>query len=104
MDNDHFLTPTEVRTYIGSNYTSLGDILGIIPDSRQNAKEISRLAEAKVVDSDYSFAASKVRAILYRDVCNAPRCIYSKKAVGEPNVPSKLQACVLDQWTESGYA
>ena len=30
--------------------------------------------------------------------------MYSKKAVGETNGPSKLQACVLDQWTEIGYA
>ena len=75
MDNDHFLTPTEVRTCIGSKNTSLGDILEIIPDSRQNAKEISRLAEAKVVDSDYTFAASKVRVIVYCDVCTAPRCL-----------------------------
>ena len=57
MDNDHFLTPTEVKTCIGSKNTSLGDILEIIPDSRQNVKQISRLAEAKVVDSDYTFAA-----------------------------------------------
>ena len=64
MDNDHFLTPTEVRTYIGSNNTSLSDILEIIPDSRQNAKEITRLAEAQVVDSDYAFDASKVRDFL----------------------------------------
>ena len=62
-----------------------------------------RLAEAKVVHSDYTFAVSKLGEILYCDVCNAPRCIYSKKSMGEPNGPGKLQACVLDQWTESEY-
>ena len=103
MDYDHFLTPTEVRTYIGSNNTSLGDILEKIPDSRQNAKEITCLAEAKVVDSDYTVDASKVRVIFYCDVCNLPRCIYSKKAIGKPNGHSKLQAFVLDKWTKSGY-
>ena len=36
----------------------------IIPDSRQNAKEITRLSEAQVVDSDYAFDASKVRDLL----------------------------------------
>ena len=72
MDKYHLLKITEVITYNDSYNTSLGENLEIIPDSRRNYKEITHLAEAKVVDSDYKFAASKVRAILYCDVCNAP--------------------------------
>ena len=52
MDKYHLLTLTNARRYNDSYNTSLGDILEIIPDSRQNAKDILRLAEAKVVDSD----------------------------------------------------
>ena len=63
-----------------------------------------RLAKAKVIYYDSAFSASEGRVVLYCGVCNASRCIYSKKAIGEPNGPSKLQDCVPDQWTESGYA
>ena len=72
IDKYHFLTLIYVRTYNDSYNPSLGEILEIIPDSRRKYKEITHLAEAKVVDSDYTFAASKVRAVLYCDVCNAP--------------------------------
>ena len=54
-------------------------------------------------DYDSTFDASKVRAVLYCDVCNVSHCVYSNRAVGESNGPSKFQSCVLDQWTESGY-
>ena len=75
----------------------------MLPDTRKNTKDITRLAEAKVIDYAYDFAISNVRAILSCDVCNEPRCIYSKKAAGKPNSAGKFQSCVLDQWTESGY-
>ena len=104
MDKDHLSTPTEGRTYIDSNNTSLGKLLEMLHGSRRNAEEIMRLAEEKLIDSACAFASSKVRAIMSCDFCNAPRCIYSKKSAGEPNSPGKLQACILDQWTESGYA
>ena len=103
MDKYHFLTLTDARTYNDSYNISLGDILEIIPDSRRSYKELTHLAEAKVVDSDYALAESKVRAILYCDVCNVRLLIYSKRTVGKSNGPSKLQACVLNQWTASGY-
>ena len=102
MDKYHFLTLTDARTYNDSYNISLGNILEIIPDSRRSYKELTHLAEAKVVDSDYALAASKVRAILYCDVCNVPLWIYSKRTVGKSNGPRKLQACVLDQFTDSG--
>ena len=54
-------------------------------------------------DYDSTFDASKVRAVLYCDVYNVSHCVYSNRAVGESNGPSKFQSCVLDQWTESGY-
>ena len=56
-----------------------------------------------MIDYDYAVAASKVRKIVFWDVCKVPNWIYSKKAVGETNVPFKIQACVLDQYTDSGY-
>ena len=86
-----------------SNNNSLNKLLEMLPDSRRNAEDITRLAKEKVIYYDCAFAASNVMLIVSRDVCNTPSCIYSKKAVGEPNGPSKLQACVLNQWTESGY-
>ena len=45
MEKDHFLTPMEIITYIGSNNTSLDKILETITDSRRNAKEIMCLTE-----------------------------------------------------------
>ena len=63
MDKYQFLTLTDARTYNDSSNNSLGEILEITPDSRQNYKEITRFAEAKVVDSDYFYATSKLRAI-----------------------------------------
>ena len=72
MNKYQFLTLTDVRTYNDSYNTSPSKIMEITPDSSWNAKEIAHVAEAKVVDSDYTFAASKVRYILYCDVCNSP--------------------------------
>ena len=72
MDKYQFLTLIYVRTYNDSYNTSPSKIMKITPDSNWNAKDITYLAEAKVVDSDYAFAASKLRSILYCDVCNAP--------------------------------
>ena len=63
MDNDHLLTPIEVRTYTDSNNTSLREVLEVLPYSKWNDKYITRLAEAKVVGYDYAFAASKVRGV-----------------------------------------
>ena len=73
MDKDHFLTLTEVKTYIDSNDTLLDELLEMLPDSRRNAEGITCLTEAKLIDSAYAFAASKVRSIVSCDVCNAPR-------------------------------
>ena len=103
MEKYNFLTPTEERKYIDSNHTALDDLLEMLPDSRRNAEEITCLAEEKVLYSSYAFAASKARATFSCDVFYAPHCIYSKKAIGEPNGPRNLQACLLDQWTESVY-
>ena len=64
MDKYQFLTLIHVRTYNDSYNTSPSKIMEITPDSKWNAKEITHLAEAKVFDSYYAFAASKVRAIL----------------------------------------
>ena len=80
-----FLTLIEGITYIGSNNTSLGELLEMLPASRQNAEEITHLAEEKVIYYAYAFSTSKLGEIVSRDVCNTPRCIYSMKAVGEPN-------------------
>ena len=76
----------------------------MLPESRKNADEVTRLAKAKEIRSTFNVAASKVRAIVSCDVCNAPRFIFSMKASGGPNVPSKLRAFELDRSTESGYA
>ena len=76
MDKDHFLTPEKVRTSTDANSTSLDELLEMLPDSRKNADEIMRLAKAKEIDSTFTFAASKVRAIVSCDVCNAPRYIF----------------------------
>ena len=72
MDKYQFLTLIYVRTYNDSYNTSPSKIMEITPDSKWNAKEITHLAKAKVVDSGYAFDASKLRSILYCDVCNAP--------------------------------
>ena len=72
MDKDHFLTLTEVKTYIDSNDTLLDELLEMLPDSRRNAEEITRIAEEKMIDSAYAFSASKVREMLSCGVCNVP--------------------------------
>ena len=69
----------------------------MLPESRRNDKDITRLTKTKVIDSAYTFNTSKVKAIMSFDVCNALHCFYSKKTVGEINGPRKLQACVLDK-------
>ena len=104
MYKDHFLTPTEGRTYIDSKNTSLDNLMEMLPDSRRNAEDITCLSEAKVIDSSYAFDASNLGSILSYDFCNAPRYMYSQKIVCEPNGPRKLQACVLNKWTDSGHA
>ena len=76
----------------------------MLPDSRKNADEITCLAKSKEIDSTFTFGASKIRSIVSCDVCNAPRCIFSMKAIGGPNSPSERQACKLDRWTDSGCA
>ena len=76
----------------------------MLTDSGRNAEEITRPAKAKVIYSVYAFAASKVREIASCGFCNVPQCIYSKKAVGEPNGLIKIQSCVLNKCTDSGYA
>ena len=57
MDNNHLLMPKELITYTDSNNTSLSKILEVLPYSKWNDKYITRLSEAKVVDSDYAFVA-----------------------------------------------
>ena len=103
MDKGHFLKPTQWRTNTDSKNNSLDKILEIITDSRRNSKDITRLAEAKVIYYAYEFSESKIREIVSCDVCNSLRCIYSNKTVGEPNGPRKIQSYVLYQWTENGY-
>ena len=72
MEKYNFLTPTEERKYIDSNHTALDDLLEMLPDSRRNAEEITRIAEEKMIDSAYAFSASKVREMLSCGVCNVP--------------------------------
>ena len=72
MNKYHVLTPKEGRIYIDSNSTSLDELLEMLPDSRRNAEEITRIAEEKMIDSAYAFSASKVREMLSCGVCNVP--------------------------------
>ena len=72
MDKYHFTTPEKCRTLIDGNFTSLDELLEMIPDSRKNSNDITRLNKARDIDSNLTFAASKVREIMSCDVCNAP--------------------------------
>ena len=73
MEKEHFLTTIRGRTYINSNNTSLDELLEMLPDPRRNTEEIVRPSEAKVIDSAYAYATSKVRSIMSCDVCYVPR-------------------------------
>ena len=89
MDKDHFLTLEKVRTLIDANSTSLDELLDMLPDSKKTAKMITRLAKSKDIDFTFTLAASKFGAIVSCDVCNAPRCIFSMKAIDVPGSPSE---------------
>ena len=73
MDKDHFLTPEKGITSIDANSTSLNKLLEMLPDSRRNTDEITRLANETEIDSTFTFDASKVMEIVSWDVCNSPR-------------------------------
>ena len=76
MDKDHFLTPEKGIASIDANSTSLDELLEMLPDSKKNADEITRLVKAKEIYSTFTFVVSNVRAIVLYDVCNAPHCIF----------------------------
>ena len=78
MDKYHFLTPKEGRTYIYSKNTSLGKIMEMISDSRQNNEDISRPSEAKLIDYSYAFAISKVKEILSCYICDRVKDSYEE--------------------------
>ena len=76
-----------------------------LPASKKDEKLNKSVQRAKKKDdkNKQAFASSKLRDWVTCDSCNARRCIYSMKSVGNKGGPTKDDKRDLENWKEIGY-
>ena len=74
-----------------------------LPNINEDNKNKKSIAKARYIYKAFNLDQTKAISIVSFDNCDAPRCIYSHKNIGDKGGPTTDKMKQLDLWADIGY-